>query len=278
MFRPGMVSPYDRVLVWSTTLLSLAHSDARPSYYVLGYPKSGTNWVCHMLSGYLGIPVYQFWRSRLPLFSPCVLHMHRFLPFQRARRRTLYVMRDGRDIVVSDYYHRMRERDQDVAVAEDLDRYLGAGYDPDAVSENLPAFIRYMQERTLGSVDYVTHLREGLVRDYVRVRYEDLLLDTHATLSVAIGELAHEETDDERLAEAIEAQRFENVTGREAGSEGTGSFVRKGIAGDWRNVFTREAAELYDAYAGDVLIRCGYEADHRWVERCAVRGSPQTSE
>jgi hypothetical protein len=40
-----------------------------------------------------------------------------------------------------------------------------------------------------------------------------------------------------------------------------------GVAGDWRRVFSREAAALFDDLAGDWLIRLGYETDRRWVDR-----------
>ena len=84
-----------------------------------------------------------------------------------------------------------------------------------------------------------------------------------------MGAILGTPVDEARLIHSIEAHSFEAVTGRERGSESSGDFARKGIAGDWRNVFTRESAEVFEAYAGDVLIRCGYEADNVWVSRCS---------
>ena len=259
----------DRLNIWTPIAFSLLAGESRPFYYVLGHPKTGTNWVCKMLSGYLGIPVHEFWLSKWPQFEPSVVHMHRFLPFEGARRRTLYVMRDGRDIVVSDYHHRMRDRDGDTLLAADLDRFLGKGYDPAAVSDNLPNFIRYLMQRTDGSTDYVSHLGAAFAHPYVRVRYEDLLEDAVAALEGGLEKLLGEPVDRERLVRAVEAERFEAVTGRERGSGDSNAFVRKGISGDWKNVFNREAAEIYAAYAGETLIRCGYEPDQEWVARCA---------
>ncbi len=50
-------------------------------------------------------------------------------------------------------------------------------------------------------------------------------------------------------------------------------MLRKGQAGDWRNHFTREAAEIFDRYCGDMLISTGYEPDHEWVRRLPAAGA-----
>ena len=268
--RGGPVGLRDRFNIWTTIGYSLVAGDRRPFYYVLGYPKTGTNWVCKMLSAYLGIPVHEFWASSWPQFSPAVVHMHRFLPFDGPRRRTLYVLRDGRDIVVSDYHHRMRDREADPALAEELNRYLGAGFDPEEVSANLPGFIRYLIDRRVASTDYVSHVGEAFAHPYVRVRYEDLLRDAPHALGGALTALLEEPPDEDRLHRAIDAESFAAVTGRASGTEDRSAFVRKGVAGDWRTVLTREAAECYDAYAGETLILAGYEPDHSWVSACSA--------
>jgi len=56
-------------------------------------------------------------------------------------------------------------------------------------------------------------------------------------------------------------------TGRKQGEEDRSSFIRKGIAGDWKNHFTPETARVFNELAGDMLIKLGYEQDDSWVER-----------
>ena len=41
--------------------------------------------------------------------------------------------------------------------------------------------------------------------------------------------------------------------------------MRKGIVGDWKNYFNKEAREIFNHYAGDQLIKLGYEKDRSWV-------------
>src|SRR5262245_12144672 len=66
-----------------------------------GYPKSGTSWLCQLLSSYLDIPHPR--RFRLPIAMPSVLHAH-WLP-EPQLPKTVYVARDGRDVMVSLYFY-----------------------------------------------------------------------------------------------------------------------------------------------------------------------------
>jgi plasmid stabilization system protein ParE len=42
---------------------------------------------------------------------------------------------------------------------------------------------------------------------------------------------------------------------------GSGVQFRKGVSGDWRNVFTEEDRRIFEEKAGDLLVRLGYEED-----------------
>jgi hypothetical protein len=52
--------------------------------------------------------------------------------------------------------------------------------------------------------------------------------------------------------------------------DGRGSFLRKGVAGDWKNKFDNRACETFDYFAGDKLVKMGYETDRNWVYRHGV--------
>ena len=63
----------------------------------------------------------------------------------------------------------------------------------------------------------------------------------------------------------MNAASFKKLSkGRTRGQEDPTSFFRKGIAGDWRNVFTEQDKVLFKKEAGDLLIRLGYEKDDSW--------------
>jgi hypothetical protein len=46
--------------------------------------------------------------------------------------------------------------------------------------------------------------------------------------------------------------------GRKRGEEDPSSFFRKGVAGDWKHVFTQREREIFDREAGELLTRLGY--------------------
>src|SRR5215208_5603825 len=71
-----------------------------PLYIVTEYPKSGGTWVSQMLSDYMRVP---FPRNHRPRFESCVMHGH--YPYSPLLKNTICVIRDGRDVMVSAYYH-----------------------------------------------------------------------------------------------------------------------------------------------------------------------------
>jgi hypothetical protein len=63
----------------------------------------------------------------------------------------------------------------------------------------------------------------------------------------------------------VESASFERLSrGRQRGEEDPSSFFRKGIAGDWQNVFTEEDKRVFKEEAGDLLIKLGYEESDQW--------------
>ena len=75
------------------------------------------------------------------------------------------------------------------------------------------------------------------------------------------------DTSEEIVNRCVEANSFEALSGRERGSE---DYTlgwrkrRKGIAGDWTNVFTERDKEIFKEEAGELLVELGYEKDHNW--------------
>jgi len=194
-----------------------------------------------------------------------VFHVHRFIPLRSVRERTVYVLRDGRDAIVSFYFHIVREWEQ--PIKRRMERRLGREMTAENIRENLPQFIDFMQGNRTHSIDYRAHVEEWRRRQevYVALRYEDLLKDTVAQLSRVVFEVTGTEPSAELVRAAVAKHDFTRLTGRQRGVHDPSSFLRKGVEGDWRNHFSPEAARLYDAYAGDLLIELGYETSRSWV-------------
>ena len=57
----------------------------------------------------------------------------------------------------------------------------------------------------------------------------------------------------------FDAASFEKLSkGRKRGEEDPSSFFRKGVAGDWKHVFTQGEREIFDNEAGELLVTLGY--------------------
>ena len=96
------------------------------------------------------------------------------------------------------------------------------------------------------------------------LRYEDLLEDTARELGQISAHLGLDTspTDHATLAER---HSFQATSGRRPGQEDRVAHQRKGIAGDWKNHFTRAAAEAFADYGGRALVALGYEPDDGWM-------------
>ena len=232
-------------------------------YYVLNeYPRSGGTWIAQMLAAALEVP---FPKHRIPGLQPSVVQLH----YVRLRRspRMIVVWRDGRDVMVSWYHNCMvsAESYNPRHVAR-MRRDLGNPA-PDEVREHLAQFIEYTFTRAV----YPRFTWAEFVQkwagdpDILHVTYERFHADPAAELRRAVQALTGEDVSLARAQEIAEAHAFRRQSGRDPGQENKASLQRKGIVGDWRNVFDRSACEVFDALAGKELVRLGYEPDREWV-------------
>lgn len=242
-----------------------------PFVFVLGYPKSGTTWVGQLTAEYLQLPFPQW--SIFPIGCPAVIHGHR-IPNTKFPRG-VYVVRDGRDVMVSLYFFLSRRIPQgnNPVMSRSSRRLFPGMRNKDDVRDNLPRFIEAQMARPHASpVNWPTHVesyyRHGSPH-FPLLKYEDLLADGLQALSHAMSTLTGEPADPDRIRMALNKFSFERQSGRPTGQEDRSSFLRKGIVGDWRHHFSRQSAEVFDRYAGQTLITTGYEKDHAWVQACA---------
>ena len=63
----------------------------------------------------------------------------------------------------------------------------------------------------------------------------------------------------------VERYSFKNLSNNQPAQNSETKWLRKGISGDWKNVFSKNAKEIFDKLAGDALITLGYEKDHKWA-------------
>jgi hypothetical protein len=250
-------------------------------YLVTEYPKSGGTWLGQLISGYLQIP---FPRNRIPKLQQSLFHGH-YLPSKHFNRleKIFFLIRDGRDIMVSLYHYYLFWNEKSMKHPKEVLYYRKKLQfkDYSNVQKNLPQFIEFIFtdrpsrfHRFTYMGDWTTYNNRWLEQEeissdkIVRVRYEDLLKATTTELARIIQHSTNNEPDMQLIRNVVDKYSFEKQTGRRQGEENKGSFLRKGIAGDWKNYFTKEAAEIFDHFAGKTLIKLQYEQNNDWVSHC----------
>jgi hypothetical protein len=241
-----------------------------PVVLVAEYPKSGGTWFGGMLAAALG---YEFPRNNLPPRARnAVLVGHNL--WRSHYRKACVVHRDGRDVAVSGYHHFLFENEWNSgAYVAKLRRHLGFA-DLADVERNLPRFLEWMlveRARSTFGFNWAQFVDSWEGRAHVETRYEQLLSDAPAELRRVVAALQGIEISAER-AEAVCAEfSFQRQSGGRTHGEAPAraSFVRKGIAGDWKNHFNAEARAIFDHHCGRQLIRLGYEPDSSWVRQPA---------
>lgn len=242
----------------------LAHSSTRifPLYVVNEYPKSGGSWVGEMLSDALSVP---FPRNRFPMLRSSILHGHMMQSWNM--HNVICVWRDGRDVLISQYFHWLFENDRGNKHLVEKCRSDLNFTDYNNVESNLIPFMEYVYEQSRHPRFTWSEFVDKWLdcKNCVHVRYEDIRVQPVAELQRITNELTGVLLDESYAKRIVEEYSFEKLSGRKVGVVNTRSFLRKGIVGDWKNYFSHEARKQFDNYAGDSLIKLGYEDGNSWI-------------
>ena len=140
------------------------------------------------------------------------------------------------------------------------------------VKGNMKAFISYTFINSPSKLQHFTYmgnwvefneqwmneLNKGKGNIYV-IKYEDLLKDSYTAMERMLADFFKEENiEKEHLKDVVQKFSFENQTKRKQGKESKKSFLRKGIAGDWKNYFDEEAEKEFWKYAKDTFHNLDY--------------------
>jgi len=243
-------------------LLNHTAAGFMPLYIVNEYPKSGGSWLGQMLGDALELP---FPRNRLPLLTSSIMQGHYIWPGNM--KNVVVLWRDGRDVLVSQYYHSLFYNEKGNKRGVEITRRNVSFTDYEDIFNNLPKFIEYTYKRkgNLGFSWTDFYRVWGNRSNIIHTKYENLRAATAEELQRIILELSAKQLSSKRANEIADNFSFEKQSGRKPGQEDAKSFMRKGVVGDWKNHFSPDAKQLFDKYAGDALIGLGYEKDHSWI-------------
>jgi len=240
-------------------------SGVLPLYIVTEYPKSGGSWLSQMLAEYLEVP---FPRNKRPKLESSVMHGHMLsTPFMK---NVVCLFRDGRDVMVSLYYHLLFENDRNSTQMVKKARSDLLFDDYEDIHKNLSIFIEYIYTKESSSNSPYRFTWKEFVTDWhnkkaVFVKYEELIEDCHGAMSRVIHDLTTKQIDVPRLEGIVAKYSFENQTKRKPGQENISSFIRKGMPGDWKQKFSVNAAETFHRYYGEQMIQLGYIENKSWI-------------
>lgn len=255
-----------RLAILTTRGVARYFGESFPFYYVMEFPKSGGSWLADMIADYLQIP-----RPVQPVFPigfRAVLHGH--WSYSPRLKRVVYLYRDGRDVVASMYFRSLRliHHSPDPAVRAYLRKRMPVLRDTQ--EGDTVQLARFIEQWAAGRVGVRTswsgHIEQwAFGRPHVvTVSYEQLLENPHGHMDRILRAITGDETRKDRLAATVHKYSFEQQAGRSRGSEDRTSFLRKGVAGDWKTHFDRECGRIFDSHFGEMLVRLDYESDRDW--------------
>lgn len=184
--------------------------------------------------------------------------------------KVIHIIRDGRDVAVSTTHHLWNQAEDrgghSKLTPPQREKREAYDKDPQALIESgggmFPEnWIPRTAKRWAKNVQRASEDGPALLGDnYAEVRYEDLIERPEQEAARLLAFLGAS-TDKETVRQCVGSTSFEKLSeGRKRGEEGA-SFYRKGVAGDWKNVFTKENQRLFEEEAGELLQRLGYPTE-----------------
>ena len=158
--------------------------------------------------------------------------------------RVISTTRDGRDCFVSLWFHLFPDRAP--LAAENREDFVGR------IKGHAATWRDTMAKFQKDSASFPGR--------HFSLRYEAMLEDTPAEMTRLFGWLDCD-AEPATIEKIVARNTFSALSGgRRPGEADAQSFLRKGIAGDWKNHFDEECNALYCEVAGEALVAAGYEA------------------
>jgi hypothetical protein len=244
--------------------------------FLVSYPKSGNTWVRLLLANLIHpqevvtltgadqlIPSVDGQSRRYfeQMPRPRVIKSH--YPFCETYKRVIYVVRDPRDIAVSQYHFQVKRRvlDDGFPIDKFITSFVAGEVCPyGSWGENVASW---------------TGARTG-DPNFLIVRYEDLLRQTYDELS-RIVLLLQMNASAERLSLAVERSTAEKMRKMEkqegrlwASTKDTRQdipFIRAATDGQWQSVLSPSSVQKIETAWGHLMLIFGYKLAYVQVEK-----------
>ena len=271
MLPLGVKKQIRRPIVW-VRHTGIGSADAM----VCAYPKSGSTWLRFMLYEALtgepagfgsvnrGIPdpkAREGARRLLPGGGRVFVSHDRYCP---SGSRVVYMVRDVRDVLLSEYRGQLRTGDFNGDLATFLGRFLDG---------RVNYYGSWMQH-----VSFWLSGRQVPQEGLFVVRYESLRRDPASVLAKTL-EFLGARVEPSTVAQAVENNSLERMRAKEEEAPSGAirtidpglHFVGQGLAGGWRQALTKTQARRIESDAREELSRLGYP-----LEEATSTGQPSS--
>jgi len=235
--------------------------------FLVSYPKSGNTWIRFLVANFVypeaGVTLLSADRlipnvdgqskkyfKQMP--RPRIIKSH--YPFQHTYKRVIYVVRDPRDVVLSQYHYQIKRGVLPVGAPLEpfVSRFLAGEVCPyGSWGENVSSWLAARRKNP----------------DFVLIRYEDLLRQTSAELA-RMAQLLKIEPMPDRIALAVERstadrmRQLEKVEGSQwASTKGTRqdmSFIRAAKDRQWKTALPQDCVAQIENAWGEWMESLGY--------------------
>ena len=184
--------------------------------------------------------------------------------------RLVYIVRDGRDVLISERFRNFVEESkflsaEDKRIIEDLRKDQNPFTDGTR-SIFTETFIHRVASGWVKNLQETEdEARKLFGNNYFGMRYEDLL-STPFDEMTKLWEFLGVSQVDRSLAEEIKTEMASNPDEewQAKRNEGIASFLPKGQAGNWPRLFTERDRSVFKEVASEMLIRWKYEEGNQW--------------
>lgn len=279
----AILSPryYFKILANDVKALLGITSYASKVIFVAGYPKSGTTWVENFISNIPGynprvlagskkiirqhnLPADAF--SEIPKYGYSAIKTHITPSSQNVDilvksgiHKVIVMYRDPRDIIVSNYYHVLKDNpwmvgDPEYANYNAMTKQDALSHSMNLIVDDYCSWVRGWREVAKSNSEI----------ECLFVRYEDLR-NNRKDVFKNIVSFYGIHLSEEQFVGVMQASEnkpgYLSLTGREPGTRST---KRKGASGDWKKELNSQQQEFIKEKAGQFLVELGYESGHEW--------------
>jgi tetratricopeptide (TPR) repeat protein len=153
----------------------------------------------------------------------------------------IHVVRDGRDCLVSAWFHNLR-------------------INADALQRQFPtieAFVERFAAVWAGKVAEGQRFCAARPQRGMLLRYEEMVAQPESAIG-AVLRFLDADAAPAIVRQCVSAAAFESLSGRARGTEDRSSFLRQGKPGNWREHLTPACNDRFLTIAGKVMARLGY--------------------